>query len=193
MLLWVISGLGISLGVVLILAVTPRAWPPGLSEVPRILLLASIYLGGAIIGLACVSASLAHNLSTNSGVTYALVQRYVGLLLKLTLARAVVLPALLFVTPNLSGHLLFSRHELPMTTTPLGNGLTDITFGHDDDVALPYETLLLFGLVVILIPGVTYLAWRATRFSSKIKPTRYLFATCILGVLAEGLARLLVL
>jgi len=191
--LCVASGLGISLGVMLLLALTPRAWPPGLPLVPQILLLASIYLGGAIIGLACVCASLAHNLSTDSGVSYAVVQRYVGLLLNLTLARAVVLPALLLVTPDLPGHLQFSEHVLPVTTTHLANGLTDITFDHDQDVSVSIQTLLLLGLVVILIPGVACLASRATRFSSKIKPTRLLVAICFFGLLAETLARLLVL
>jgi hypothetical protein len=191
--LCVASGLGISLGVMLLLALTPRAWPPGLPQVPQILLLASIYLGGAIIGLACVCASLAHNLSTASGVTYAVVQRYVGLLLNLILARAVVLPALLLLTPDLPGHVKVAEYELPMTKTSLGNGLTDLVFHHAQDVGVSIKTLLLLGLVVILIPGLAFLASRATRFSSKIKPTRLLIAICFFGLLAETLARLLVL
>lgn len=189
----VASGAGIGLGVMLLLAVTPRAWPPGLPLFPQILLLASIYLGGAVIGLAWVSARLARNLSTNSGVTYALVQRYVAFLLNLTLARAIVLVALLVLTPNLPGHVKFTEYELPMTQTSLEKGLTEYVFHHAQDVSVSIGTLLLLGLVLILIPGLACLASRATRFSSKIEPTRYLFVLVLVAIVAEILARVRVL
>jgi hypothetical protein len=187
------SGLGISLGVVLILAVTPRAYPPNLPLIPQTLLLASIYLGGAVIGLAYASSRIDLNIGTNSGATHAMVRRYVGLLGVLVIARAVVLMALFLVTPDMPGHLLFSEYELPTTETHLGNGATEFDFNHGEDVGISSETLLLLGLVVIVIPSLAFLAWRATRFSSRIQPTRFLAAICFFGILAETLARLLIL
>ncbi|HEY0256378.1 MAG TPA: hypothetical protein VGC39_02960, partial [Candidatus Methylacidiphilales bacterium] len=76
----IVSGLGISIGVMLILAVTPRAYPPGLSNLGQTLLLASIYLGGAVIGLAYISYALIQGSSTQSGATKDQIQRHIGLL-----------------------------------------------------------------------------------------------------------------
>jgi hypothetical protein len=88
--LWlaVASGLGISLGVVLILAVTPIAYPAGLALWNRILVLASIYLGGAVIGLGGVVYLFTRREPTQTGIPAGLVQRYAQLLFGLTLARA---------------------------------------------------------------------------------------------------------
>jgi hypothetical protein len=187
------SGLGISLGVMLLLAVTPRAYPPDLPQTPQTLLLASIYLGGAVIGLAYVGSRLAVNVSTNSGVTNAMVRRYVALLVVLVIARAVVLAGLLVLTSGMPGHIEFAEYDLPMTQTSLGNGSTEFIFNHGQDVGISDKTLLLLGLVVIVIPGLAFFALRATRFSSRIQPTQFLVAICCFGILAETLARLLVL
>jgi hypothetical protein len=189
----VASGLGISLGIVLILAVTPRAYPSDLPLIPQTLLLASIYLGGAVIGLAYASSRIDLTIGTNSGATHAMVRRYVGLLGALVIARATVLLGLFLVTPDMPEHVRFTEYELPTTETHLGNGLTVFTFSRDQAVGISSETLLLLGLVVIVIPSLAFLAWRATRFSSRIQPTRFLVAICFLGILAETLARLLVL
>ncbi len=157
------SGLGISIGVMLLLATTPQAYPPGLAQPAQTLLLVSIYLGGATIGLAYTSALLAMNVSTSSGVTSAIVRRYVGLLVILVVARAVVLMGMVWLVRGFSAH----------------DGFT-------------YETLFALGDAVVM-PGLAWMAWRATRFSSRILPTRFLFVLCAFGFGAEILARFLVL
>jgi hypothetical protein len=52
------SGLGISLGVVFLIQVAPEVCPPSLSPGRCLLLLASIYLGGAVAGLAYATCLL---------------------------------------------------------------------------------------------------------------------------------------
>ena len=93
--MWLIlgAGLGISLGVVLILAVTPAAFPAGLRFWPAALRLASIHLGGAVVGLAYTLFVLTRRDATRAGVPQRLVERYAGLLVRLLLLRAAVLAA----------------------------------------------------------------------------------------------------
>jgi len=162
------SGLGISVGVMLILAVTPRAYPPGLSDLNRSLLLASIYLGGAVIGLAYVCHALTQGLSNRSGVTKDQVQRYVGLLVGLVVVRAGVLLALLYQTPE--------KH-----------------FGFGSRMATPIQPMLLLGCIVVILPVLAFVARRVTRSGSTVQATSVFVGICFVGILAETLARLLVL
>jgi hypothetical protein len=86
--LWlsVASGLGISLGVVLVLAVTPHAFPANLGG--EILFLLEVSVGGAVIGLAWVLFVLTRRVATEAEVPVALVLGYGRLLILLTLVRA---------------------------------------------------------------------------------------------------------
>ena len=167
------SGLGISVGVMLILAITPRANPAGLLPTTETLLLASIYLGGALIGLAYFCYVLSQSISLKTGVTLSLLQRYTGLLFVLTLARA-GLSVFQFLA---QGHMNLS----PLAANPFlenyGNQLE----------------LLLLVLTILLLPLLAYLAQRATRLQSRNLPTYPLIAFLLLATIAEVLARLLVL
>jgi hypothetical protein len=95
--LTVATGLGLSLGVVLILAVTPRAFPPGLGLARQVLLLSSVYLGGGVIGLAYVLYIFTRREATRAEVPKRTVDRGAALLLVLIFLRAVVLLATIFL------------------------------------------------------------------------------------------------
>jgi hypothetical protein len=174
------SGLGISVGVMLILAVTPSAYPPGLPLVNQVLLLASIYLGGAVTGLAYSCLSLVQG--SRSGVPQKIIQRYVGLLFWLVLAKGLVF--LLELLQPLSPY-----NERVIGVNGMTSNGTAINFYtstlHLGQVILP--PLLLF--LVIL----SFFAKRATSFSSRVQPTRFLIGIIVVGFLTEILARLLVL
>jgi hypothetical protein len=173
------SGLGISIGVMLILATTPRAYPPGLPQTSEVLLLASIYLGGAVIGLAYVCYVLTQSASAKSGVTSAIVQRYTGLLFILVLARAGVI----------SGSACFSDIGLKPRPNPNNPYYTDPFLQANAYHLEPW----LLGLAVFVLPLLALFAERATRLSSRILPSRRLAALILLGILTEILARFLVL
>lgn len=186
------SGLGISIGVMLILAVTPRAYPPGLSNLSQTLLLASIYLGGAVIGLAYISYALIQGSHASSGATKDQVQRYIGLLPILVLARAGVLLALVFLTPG-SGLIKYREYDLPKTQSTyhlFGHEFTGITFGYAQDISFPLQTTLLLGLAVVILPLLTFAVHRAISRHLQVQAATMLAGICLLGLLAEILARL---
>jgi hypothetical protein len=160
----VASGLGISVGVMLILAVTPRAYPPGLPPLNETLLLASIYLGGGIIGLAYVCLTLAQ--SFNAGITQDTLRRYTTLLIGLTIARVAAMVGTFFSSLD------FAMHRQP------------------PDLNIKY---LVLGLVTLALPFLAFLARRASGFSSRMHPTRYLIAFILVGLLTEVAARIFVL
>jgi hypothetical protein len=184
----VASGLGISVGIMFILAVTPRAYPPGLTPLNQTLLLASIYLGGAIIGLAYVCFALIQGTKANSGVTHGIIQRYVGLLFVLTIIRAVVLLSELLM----SGAENLDR--IDSSTISSGADVRRVYDGGMTYVSTPSHSIEEFLLIpLIILMGLAFAANRAIGFSSRIQPTRYLVAILLLGFLTEILARLLVL
>ncbi len=172
------SGLGISVGVMLILAVTPRAYPPGLSQASQALLLASIYLGGGVIGLAYVCYVLTQSVSASAGVTNAVVQRYVGLLFGLTLVRAGAMLSSCFlpgVRANALSTLNVPAHiwaELGIPQDVVGESLV--------------MSVLLLIFVVIVMPALAF-------FAQRTKSSHALLGICAVGLLAEILARFLVL
>jgi hypothetical protein len=171
------SGLSISIGVMFILISTPRAWPAYLSDQERSLLLASVYLGGAIIGLAYVCHVLMKNLSLEAGVTRAMVQRYVGLLGLLVLARAGVLFVSLCLRQPLTPRLIGFYHHDTLYIVPSSRAHTD--------------GWILFALVLIVLPILTFVAMRATRVATSRRADFALMGICSVGFLAEVLARLL--
>lgn len=175
------SGLGISIGVMLILAVTPRAYPPTLPQPGQDLLLASIYLGGAVIGLAYVCYVMMQALSTPSGITREQVQRYVGLLMGLVIARAII------IWVNFVGQVFFT---LPR---PGMHSMKDVPYQNWALMSSPNKGHLLIGLTGILLPILAYLARRCARSHSSIQAGFILIGICLVGILAETLARLLVL
>ena len=186
------SGLGISIGVMLILAVTPRAYPPGLSGLNQTLLLASIYLGGAVIGLAYVSHVLIQGSAIPSGATNDQIQRHIGLLPVLVLARAGVLLALIFLTPG-KGLIEYSAYNLPRTQSAyhlFGHEFSTISWGYAQDISFSLQTILLVGLVVIILPLLTFALRRAVRLRAQAQAATMLAGICIMGFLAEILARL---
>lgn len=188
------SGLGISIGVMLILAVTPRAYPPTLPQPGQDLLLASIYLGGAVIGLAYVCHVMVQALSTTSGITQEQVRRYVGLLTALVFVRAGVLLILTFASAPISG-----------PTRPYGLPETQPSFqlfGHAFEVgamgyvlkrSFSFQTIFLLVLVVFILPVLVLAARRVFRSHSSAQAGFILISICLVGILAEILARLLVL
>jgi hypothetical protein len=173
------SGLGISIGVMLILTTTPRAYPDGLSEYDRRFLLASIYLGGAVVGLAYVCYMLTRGLTTNSGITRAMVQRYTGLLSGMIFARG----AVLFIS-------FIQRH--PINTIVVSNDFHGAVY-----MRLPshahLQGMMLYGLVLVVLPVLGFLAHRATRLAYTVQASTSLVGICLVGFLAEVLARLLIL
>jgi hypothetical protein len=173
------SGLGISLGVVLLLAVTPRAYPPGLIQPTESLLLASIYTGGGVIGLAYVCYMLTVGFTNRSGVTQDLIQRYAGLLLGLVLVRAGVLLALFF-------------YKHPLAANLVGVYLHD-TFYVVPGRTIRIEVLTLLVLTVLIQPGLAWFARRAACSRTPSQGASVLAGICFVGILAETLARLLVL
>jgi len=160
------SGLGISIGVMLLLAVTPRAYPADLPELNRMLLLASIYLGGGVIGLAYVTYILIQGAATRSGVTSELVQRYAELLLMLAIARAAILWIAIY----------------------LQHGFDLLLKG-----ALPVTTGLLLVLAGLLLPLFAFAAWQALGKRATTQAGMILAGLGLMGFLAESLARMLVL
>jgi len=190
------SGLGISIGVMLILAVTPRAYPAGLSELNQTLLLTSIYLGGSVIGLAYVCYALIQGPSGRSGVTQDQIKRYVGLLVGLVLARAGVLLALLFLTPEMAGRPEVHNDTVPETQSTwhlFGHEVSTISSGFDQKGSISFQTLLLLGLVVMVFPALAFIARWASRSGATTQAVSALIGLCFGGILAETLARLLVL
>ncbi|MCE0499559.1 MAG: hypothetical protein LV481_16595 [Methylacidiphilales bacterium] len=187
------SGLGISIGVLVILAVTPGSLPatpfgPTDASVSFLVqgwdggqawCLASLYLGGAIIGLAYVGYVLCREASTRAGIG-GFIQDGLGLLYKLTLVRAAVV--LLEIATGSGApagdgpgfHRIFFM--LPLNV-------------HANDVRQ-------FGLFwvgicgVLILPALAYLARRAARFSSRRQPTRLLVAIMLVGLITEILARI---
>jgi hypothetical protein len=174
------SGLGISIGIMLILAVTPRAYPIGLSDLNRALLLASIYLGGAVIGLAYVSYVLIQGSRAPSGATNDQVQRYIGLLPVLVLIRAGVLLASVFL-------------PFQMADGSRSSGFSANGFGYVPIGSIPFQTFLLLGLIVIILPFLTFAVHRAISRHLQVQAATILASICLLGLLAEILARLLLL
>lgn len=168
------AGLGISVGIMLILAVTPAAYPHGLSLTADTLLLASIYLGGGILGLAYVCLVLIDS----DGSHQPLIQRLVKLLAVLTLARAAVLLAdILTVKPK------------DFTAVTSGSN-TQSAYGVS--ISIPNISLVSLMPVFVLII-LAFIAQRQTHFSSKRQPTRTLAAFIVVGIFSEIFIRSLVL
>jgi len=174
------SGLGISIGVLVILAVTPGSLPTkpfGPIDAPgslstqgwdwsQALCLASLYLGGAIIGLAYVSYVLCREAFTCPGIG-GFIQKGTGLLFNLTLVRVVVLLIEIVTVPDAPGDI---RGE-------------DVR--HFDFLFLPVGAC-----VFLILPTLAYLSRRATRFSSRLQPTRLLVAIMLVDFVTEILARI---
>ena len=176
------SGLGISLGIMFILTVTPRAYPPGLPPLNETLLLASIYLGSAVIGLAYTCCTL--SLSEKAGVTQNILRRYTGLLLGLTIARAAVLLVTYIAPPRFYTYYpQIKRYDDGLSLPP----------SHTESFFTPSLPLLMLFSAVFILPFLAFFAQRATGFSSLAQPTRYLAAIIVIAFLTEILVRTLVL
>ena len=191
----VASGLGISTGIMFILAVTPRAYPPGLTPLSEGLLLTSIYLGSGIIGLAYVCFTFIQSTKINSGVTQNVIQRYVGLLPYLTLVRAAVIVATFFLLP---GHFenkttWYNANTPPVSEAHHGSATTYFFKASDSDTSISLTVLAPMALAVLVLPLLAFLAQKQTHLSSRVQPTRTLIAIILIGFLTEILARLLIL
>jgi hypothetical protein len=161
------SGLGISIGVMVILAVTPGSLPTQ-GDWSQVLCLLSIYLGGATIGLAYVGYVLCREASLRTGVA-GFIEKCLGLLLKLALVRCLVLLIEFVTVPGAPPRDAFSP---------------DAQIGHQLGL-LPAAICIFF-----IIPVLAYLARRAAHFSSRLQPTRILVVMMFAGVITEILARI---
>lgn len=187
------SGLGISIGVLVLLAVTPGCLPAtsfttltvrgslqaqewGWSQA---WCLASLYLGGAIIGLAYVGYMLCREASTRPGIG-GFIQNSLGLLFKLTLVRGVVVLVEIATVP---GAPVGDGHELHKIFFMLPLSV------HAQDVR-QFGFFLVAVCVALILPTLAYLARRAVRFSSRVQPTRLLVAIMLVGLVTEILARI---
>jgi len=161
------SGLGISIGVMIILAITPGSLPVQ-GDWSQILCLLSIYLGGAMTGLAYVGCMLCREASVRTGIT-GLTQNCLGLLFNLVLIRCLVLLIEFTAVPGSPCHDIFS----------LGAKI-----GRQPDL-LPIAISVFF-----ITPLLAYLARRAANFSSRLQPARFLVAIIFIGFMTEILARI---
>jgi hypothetical protein len=128
------------------------------------LLLASLYLGGGVIGLAYMLYVFTRPEATRTGIPAATVHRLAGLLFALILIRAgISLVLFLLASP------LLSEARFPITTGGL---------------------LALF-LAVIALPFLGLVALRQSRSPRPSTSAPSLIALCLVGFLAENLARLL--
>ncbi len=181
------SGLGISIGVMVIIAVTPDSLPGKLMEPPgpqgwdwgQALCLASLYLGGAVIGLAYVGYALCREAARESG-TAVYIQNCLGLLFNLTLVRAVVVLVEIVAVPVASA-----------PDTPVAREALPLPPPNFPMEGVPAWVSLVVGACVFLVlPALAYLARRGVRFSSRLQPTRPLAAIILVGFVTEILARL---
>ncbi len=172
------SGLGISIGVMLIIALREETHPQHLSQIAQAIHLASVYLGGGIIGLAYSSYVLMQNSAADSGVTQSLAQRYVGLLFILVLIRAVVLGVELLAP------------VYPFNSEVQVNGILNhhgATYVHVSDLTLVSLTAIPMAVVIAF----AFLAWRASRVSARTRTCTLLIATCLIAFASEMLIRFL--
>lgn len=178
------SGLAISVGVMLILVTTPRAYPPELSEQNRALLLASIYLGGGVVGLAYICMMLTRNLRTNADLSTPMVRNYIGLLVGLVVARAAVLVLFLCLTPDMPGHF----HSV----TTFYNGVPATTQAHlayTEEGSVHAATLLVAILAVAVLPILALAAQTAFKAGAMTRAWTCLGALSLIGFFAEIGAR----
>ena len=172
------SGMGISIGVMLILGVTPRAYPPALTQPSQTLLLASIYLGGAVIGLAYVCYVMTRSGSAGSGIPGAIIQRYVELLFGLTLMRAVAMLSSCFL-PGVRANFLSTLNVPAKIWSEIGISQNIVR----ECFAMSVFLLI---LAVIVLPAMAF-------FAQRIKSSLLLFSLCIVGIVTESLARFIFL
>lgn len=172
----VASGLGISVGVMFFLAVMPRAYPSGQSPVINDLLLASIYLGGAVIGLAYVSRVLIRGSMIQHGITPETIRHYVRLLVVLTLARAVVLLALFSFQHIVPPQLVAVRHPSVHYLPP--------------PIHIQIQTQVVLGLAGLVLPILALMAYRITLRHNQGRAATILGVIALLGFAAEMLARI---
>jgi hypothetical protein len=174
------SGLGISVGVVYILVVTPRALPPGLPALEKVQLLASIYIGGAVVGLAYVAGRIALAHRRSGEIDRAVAQRYFRLLVGLALVRAALLVTSTLHPPT--GRL----NLLQVLSVPAAQW-------HEAGIATNVIARVLLALGCVVVP---LAAWVAAAAHARRAEGRMLSALVIAGgagFAGEWLARYLIL
>lgn len=162
------AALGISLGVVLILAVTPGAYP---SEAPAwrdALFLASLYLGGAVTGLAYVVYVLTRREAPREGVS---ASSFARLLVGLTLARAATFLALF----------LAQAHMEPAPWTPFERLL--------GPMGSQVVATFIFGSILLALPGLARMALKRTQSPAPSTAGSILLTLCLLSLVTETLLR----
>ncbi len=154
------SGLGISIGVMLILAITPGVYPTAATDTVQGLFLANVYLGGAVIGMAHVCGTL-----LEARVGRAVIRGYVSLLFLLVVARSLVLIAWLVDAAALfRGQLVWKA-----TGTPL--------------------VVLTLALLLLVTPVLTLLVRRSVRAGSDAQARWFLLGLALAAFVGELLAR----
>jgi hypothetical protein len=159
------AGLGISLGVVLILAVEPAAWPALKPRWGQALFLVSTYLGGAIIGLAYMLHAFTRPEASRAGV---IAVRQANLLLGLIFLQA----AGLFLALLAAG---------PMRSPPASPLGASFLEGHV--LLAPGEIAFVTGVFILPILG-----WQALRKIGSPRPSAVgatLVAICLLGFITD--------
>ena len=118
---WLISaaGLGISLGVVLILAETPDACPAGISISELAVQLAAIYLGAAIPGVAAVLYFFTRREATQIGMPAGTVRRYANAVVAISIASGLISLFLVLAAPQMNSATVNEEQEFFSPTLAL--------------------------------------------------------------------------
>jgi len=192
----VASGLGISIGVMLILAVTPDSLPvhggvftiigapPDPAEqmseqIDQTILLVSIYVGGAVIGLAYVVHALLETGSLTLTSSRQIIQRYATLLVALTFVRAAA--SLTTYYRDCGGPVIWAKGSgthFFLNVIPLPNSISA------EDVRI-FDINLHLILVFFVLPTLAILSRRFILSGTRA----FLLVLCLIGFLAEILAR----
>jgi hypothetical protein len=161
------SGLGISLGVVLILAVTPQGLTLDPFGVGRFVLFSC---GGAVIGLAYALYVCTRRQATNAGISSSTVDRLANLLFVLTLVHAVGL----FLLVGAKGVM-----NLPGPPTP-----AEALLGYG------WERMIAGGALagaLLVVPGLALVARRRSGSPAPSSAGASLLALCAVGLLSDAL------
>jgi hypothetical protein len=98
--------------------------------------------------------------------------------------------------PGVPEWLKIQTYALPETHSTwhfFGYEFSGISSSFGGEISFSFRAMLLFGLVVVALPLLTFVALRATRMHAQTQAISALIGICLVGIFAEIIARLLVL